>query len=207
MPGIPSHVKSTKTQTLSEEEGKEGVKKGLHLIEVHETNVVEGVPFADRFYVVLVWTATWGEEVASGSSSSSKHSHHWGRRDLKADSSKTTVRLTVHQHVVFKRPFWLEKVVEKDAASETLTTLKLWSLLAHQKMDVPVDGKSPAPFATPSKKEGKTRTNDECRLVSVAKHVLLTGFLTSLVVLVTKGAAYVPGFIETRRATQKRIEE
>ena len=105
------------------------------------------------------------------------------------------MRLTVHQHVVFKRPFWLEKVVEKDAASETLTTLKLWSLLAHRKRDVPVDGKSPAPFATPSEKEGKTTTKDECRLVSVAKHVLLTGFLTSLVVLVTKGAAYVPGLL------------
>ena len=214
MPGIPSHVKSTKTQTLSEEEGKEGGKKGLRIIKVHETNVVEGVPFADRFYVVLVWTATWGEEVASGSSSStstssssSKHSHHWGRRGLQADSSKTTVRLTVHQHVVFKRPFWLEKLVEKDAASETLTTLKLWSLLAHQKMDVPVDGKSPAPFATPPEKEAKTTTEDECRLVSVAKHVLLTGFLTSLVVLVTKGAAYVPGFVQTRRANQKRIVE
>jgi len=36
---------------------------------------------------------------------------------------------------------------------------------------------------------------------------LLTGFLTSLVVLVTKGAAYVPGFVQTRRANQKRIVE
>lgn len=186
MPGIPSHVKSTKTQTLSEEEGGEGEgKKGLHLIKVHETNEVEGVPFADRFYVVLVWTATWGEEAAS-----SKHPHHLGRRD-----SKTTVRLTVHQHVVFKRPFWLEKVVEKDAASETLTTLKLWSLLAHQKMEVPIDGKSPAPFATSTEKEGGTTTKSECKLVSVAKHVFLTGLLTSLVVLVTRGATYVPGLV------------
>jgi hypothetical protein len=204
MPGIPSHVKSTKTQTLSEVEAGLGGKKRLPVIKVHETNVVEGVPFSDRFCVVLIWTATWGEDTAggsgNGSSSSSNPPYRSERSNSKADSSKAMVRLTVHQHIVFRRPFWLEKVVEKDTVSETLSTLELWSLLAHQKVAVPVDGKSPAP--TPMKKEGGTTAGFECRLLSVAKHLLLTGFLTSLVVLVTKGAAYVPELVHRGRQTK-----
>jgi len=202
MPGIPSHVKSTKIQTLSEGEAGLGGKKSLPVIKVHETNVVEGVPFSDRFFVVLVWTVKWGEDTAGGSGSSSKPPYHSERRNSKADGSKAIVRLTVHQHIVFRRPFWLERVVEKETASETLSTLKLWSLLAHQKVAVPVDGKSPAP--TPMRKEGGTTTGFKCRLLSVARHLLLTGLLTSLVVLVTKGASYVPELVHRSRQTKSK---
>lgn len=123
--GLPSHVKSTKTQTLTEEKPSSSVSSPI--IKVHEVNVVDGVPFSDRFHVVLEWKAQWYIPSAAP-----------GQQQEKAKKGKSSVsaprlRLTVHQHVVFTKSFWLEKVVEKNSASETQETLKIWSNLAAEK--------------------------------------------------------------------------
>ncbi|EWM27648.1 hypothetical protein Naga_100059g11 [Nannochloropsis gaditana] len=174
MPGIPSHVRSTKTQVLSEEKIN---RNGSVIIRVHETNEVEGVPFADRFLVAVVWTATWTD--------------HTSEEERKFNPK--TVRLTVHQHVIFRQSFLLEKMVERDSRKETLDTVKLWSTLVHQQ----VMASEGAPSSTPLQggdegQEAKARRDHECILMAVTRKVLVTGAAAVFILLVGKTAFYLP---------------
>lgn len=116
--GIPSHVKSTKRQTMTEE-AITTASTALPLVRMVEENVVEGVPFSDRFFVNVEWRAQWLPPPHSSST-----------RKARGRYPRSFCRLEVYQSVVFTRRFVLENVVTRNSATETGDTLKTYEQMA-----------------------------------------------------------------------------
>jgi len=94
--GIPKYADTRKDQRIVEQK----VGKKVTIV-VREVNVISGVPYSDRFEVVCTWVATW-------------------------EGPGEPLRLVVSQEIMIKKPFMLEKTVEKNSATETKETLQVW---------------------------------------------------------------------------------
>lgn len=172
--GIPSHVKSTKHQRLTEEKVPPS-ESPLSVLRIVEENVVEGVPFSDKFHVVVDWRARWLPPPPTMGA----RTHHPPKKPL--------CRLEVFLHVVFTGRFFLESVVARNSASETGDTLTIWEAMALERFAraeelVDEAGEEPPSSETTGKELGlfSCITSKRGRL-----GVWLTALCTSLVLLVT----------------------
>jgi hypothetical protein len=183
--GIPSHVKSSKRQTLTEEKVAPAVSP-LPVIRVVEENVVEGVPFSDKFFVTVDWRARWlpppppPPPPSSSRSSSSSHCH------------RSLCRIEAHLHVVFTGRFLLEGVVARNSASETGDTLKTWETMALERFFRAVEDHDDP--AAAEQQQAPPPLHKKRELFSCLRKglkeprsigVLITALCTSLVLLLT----------------------
>ncbi len=171
--GIPSHVKSTKRQTMTEETSPSAA------VRILEENVVDGVPFAGKFFVRLDWCAQW---LPIPSHRHARHQHQ----------HRSLCRLEVWQQVVYTGKFMLESLVARNSASETGETLKIWEKLALERFhraeeeddEVALD---PAATSTLNKERGLLSCLKRGLKEPRSLGVWLTALCTSLVLLITCG--------------------